>query len=345
MLQTHVIDPDDLSTEPRLLVYLDHAITDGRHVSGHRQVVSRRFQYVEIDQHGTMSDPGGEPYIGYQPVTDEQRALIDANLALDWVDHTAESTARDWAIEHLSGPHLEEVVAITKARVERVREAVRERLESEIRHWDERTEQIKAQELSGGRPKISSGRARARADDLETRLARRRLELDMEADLHSSPPNIVAAALIIPQGLLDQLAGTPPDPQETADKMETARRAVAAVLAAEQKLGRTPQAQAHSNPGFDVLSVDPATGTHYFIEVKGHLPRTTEISVSAQQVQKARSNPDRWRLAVVSVPDDPNEEAEVHYLVEPFRDYELHFAESKMTLKVTELLSIAVAPC
>ncbi|MCY4632684.1 MAG: DUF3883 domain-containing protein, partial [bacterium] len=96
--------------------------------------------------------------------------------------------------------------------------------------------------------------------------------------------------------------------------METDRRAVAAVLAAEQALGRNPQAQAHSNPGFDVLSVDPATGTHYFIEVKGHLPRTTEISVSAQQVQKARSNPDRWRLAVVSVPDDPNAEPTVHYL-------------------------------
>ncbi len=340
-----LIDPDDLSTEPRLLVYLDHAVTDGRHVGGHRQVVSRRFQYAEIDQHGTVSDPGGEPYIGYQPPNDEQRALIDANLNLDWVDNTAESTARDWAIQHLAGPHLEEIAAITNARVDKVREAVRERLESEIRHWDERTEQIKAQELSGGRPKISSGRARARADDLETRLARRRLELDMEADLHSSPPNIVAAALVIPQGLLDQLAGTPPDPHETADKMETDRRAVAAVLAAERALGRIPEGQAHSNPGFDVLSVDPATGIHYFIEVKGHLPRTTEISVSAQQVQKARSNPDRWRLAVVSVPDDPDTEPAVRYLVDPFRDYTLHFAESKITLNVADLLSAAGPPC
>ncbi|MCY3953242.1 MAG: helicase-related protein [bacterium] len=340
-----LIDPDDLSTEPRLLVYLDHAITDGRHVGGRRQVVSRRFQYVEIDQHGTVRDPGGEPYIGYQPLTGEQRALIDASLTLDWVDHTAESTARDWAIEHLAGPHLEEIAAITKARVERVREAVRERLESEIRHWDERTEQIKATELSGGRPKISSGRARARADDLETRLARRRFELDMEADLHSSPPNIAAAALVIPRGLLDRLAGTPPDPAETAEAMETDRRAVAAVLAAEHALGRTPEAQAHSNPGFDVLSVDPATGTHYFIEVKGHLPRTTEISVSAQQVQKARSNPDRWRLAVVSVPDDPTAEPAVHYLVDPFGDYTLHFAESKITLKVADLLAAAGPPC
>ena len=340
-----LVDPDDLSTEPRLLVYLDHAITDGRRVGGNRQVVSRDFQYTEIDRTGKVRNPGDEPYIGYQPLTDEQQGLIDANLDLAWVDHAAESTARDWAIEHLAGPHLENVADITKDRVDKVQEAVRERLESEIRYWDERTEEMKAIELAGGRPRISSGRARARADDLETRLARRRLELDMEADLHSSPPNIVAAALIIPRGLLDQLAGTPPDPQETADKMETGRRAVAAVLTAEGALGRNPEAQAHSNPGFDVLSIDPATGTHYFIEVKGHLPRTTEISVSAQQVQKARSNPDCWRLAVVSVPDDPQSDPTVHYLVDPFADYTLHFAQTKLTLNVADLLTTAGDPC
>ena len=56
-----LIDPADPSTEPRLLVYLDHTITDGRQAHGGRQVVSRRFQYVEIDRHTNASDPGGEP--------------------------------------------------------------------------------------------------------------------------------------------------------------------------------------------------------------------------------------------------------------------------------------------
>jgi len=68
------------------------------------------------------------------------------------------------------------------------------------------------------------------------------------------------------------------------------------------------EVQHHSNPGFDIESVDPVTGHHYFIEVKGHLPQTLEISVSAQQVQKAKSNPDRWRLAVASVPNEPDAE-------------------------------------
>ncbi|SVD88223.1 uncharacterized protein METZ01_LOCUS441077, partial [marine metagenome] len=261
---------------------------------------SRRFQYVEIDRHGNTLDPGSEPYIGYGPVSDDLRERLFGHLDLDWADQAAESAARDWAIEHMAGPHFEEMNVVTGERVAKTREAVRERLEGEIRFWDQRAEELKAQELAGKKPRVNSGRARSRADELEARMARRRLELDQEADLHNNPPTIVGAALIVPQGLVDQLNGMPPAPDAVADKMETDRRAVAAVLAAERTLGRNPEAQVHNNPGFDILSIDPETGIHYFIEVKGHLPQTTEISVSAQQVQKAKANPDRWRLAVAS---------------------------------------------
>jgi len=340
-----LLDSDDPSTEPRLLVYLDHSVTDGRQVHGQRQLVSRRFQYVEIDRHGNTLDPGSEPYIGYGPVPDDLRERLFGHLDLGWADQAAESAARDWAIEHMAGPHFEEMNVVTGERVAKTREAVRERLEAEIRFWDQRAEELKAQELAGKKPRINSGRARSRADELEARMARRRLELDQEADLHNNPPTIVGAALIVPQGLVDQLDGTPPAPDAVADKMETDRRAVAAVLAAERTLGRNPEEQVHNNPGFDILSIDPKTGIHYFIEVKGHLPQTTEISVSAQQVQKAKANPDRWRLAVASVPTDPDEEPAVHYLLEPFQDVTLHFAQPKVPLNVVNLLAVAVEPC
>ncbi|KLR61147.1 helicase family protein [Actinobacteria bacterium IMCC26207] len=336
---------DDSSTEPRLLVYLDHAVTDGRQVQGQRQVVSRRFQYVEIDRNGQVLDPGTEPYIGYAPLDDEQRALVATALDTDWIDRSAEAAARDWAIEHLAAKHFDEISVITEARVTKVRTAVHERLAAEIRFWDERAEELKSQELAGKKPKISSGRARARADELEARMARRRLELDLEANLHNSPPTIVGAALIIPQGLIDKLHGTPPDPGDVADKMETDRRAVEAVVAAEKALGRIPEVQHHSNPGFDIESVDPETGVHYFIEVKGHLPQTLEISVSASQVQKAKSNPERWRLAVASVPTDPAAQPAVKYLTEPFQDVTLHFAQTKVPLNVAHLLNVAGDPC
>ena len=339
-----LVDESDPSTDPRLLVYLDHTITDGREVHGTRQVVSRRFHYVAIDRAGNVGDRGDEPYLNYAPLTQDQQTLLDGQLDLEWADRTAEDTARSWAIEHLAGPHFDEVAAITHARVAKVWNAVRERLESEIRYWDRRTEEIKAQEIAGKKPRIKSGRARARADELQARLTRRRLELTREDDLHNSPPTIVAAAVVVPQGLLDELAGRTVVSVDPAKKAETDRRAVAAVMKAEQKLGRVPEEQAHGNPGYDVLSTDPATGACYFIEVKGHLPQTEQISVSRRQVGQSHNNRERWRLAVVSVPEDPDAEPEVHYLVEPFKNVTLHPAQTSVPLNVTALLTDATPP-
>ena len=75
--------------------------------------------------------PGSEPYIGYGPVPDDLRERLFGHLDLDWADHTAESAARDWAIEHLAGPHFDEITAVVEERVAKTRMAVRERLEAE----------------------------------------------------------------------------------------------------------------------------------------------------------------------------------------------------------------------
>ena len=333
-----LVDPADPGPEPRLLVYLEHSVTDGRRVDGQPQVVSRRFQYVEIDRLGQVRDAGDEPYIGYAPPTERQRELLDGRLDLDWADRTAERAARDWAIEHLAGPHFDAIKAVTAQRVARVQEAVRERLTSEIRYWDQRAAELRAGD------RLNSDLAQQRADDLETRLARRRLELDSEAKLQNSPPTVVSAAVVVPRGWLDRLEGSRPDPGDEARRAETNRRAVAAVMAAERKLGRRPEEQAHSNPGYDILSADSATGARYFIEVKGRRPATAEISVSAQQVQKAKSNPDRWRLAVVTVPDESDAEPEVRYLTDPFADVRLHFAQTGVVLDVAGLLESSGVP-
>ena len=78
--------------------------------------------------------------------------------------------------------------------------------------------------------------------------------------------------------------------------------------------------------------------------MKGHLPRTTEIKVSAQQVQKAKSNPERWRLAIVAVPDETDRETKVYYLTDPFRDTHLHFAQTHVPLNIAAVLAHAGEP-
>lgn len=340
---TTLVAPDDHRTEPRLLVFLNHAITDGLEDDGRRRVVSRRFQYVEIDSHGEVTDPGPQPYANYDPITDEQRSLVADSLNLDWADASAETRAREWAIEHLAQPHFEERSTVTRARVAKVRKAVKERLVSEIRYWDRRAAHLKAREEETGR-NWNSAQAARRADELEARLDRRERELDREADLHSNPPNIVGAALVIPQGLLDALAGHPPDPGDVATKMETDRRAVAAVMEAERRLGRLPEEMTHTNPGYDIHSIDPETGIHYYIEVKGHLPDTTEIHVSHTQVTEAKTNPERWRLAIASVPAEHRLAPTVRYLSRPFENYDLHFAQTSVPLNVAQILQVAEEP-
>ena len=339
-----LVDLESQSTRPRLLVYLDHKLTDGRTVHGQRQVVSRQFQYVEIDADSVVTDPGIEPYINYAPINDEQRDLVADAVDYEWANAIAEALARDWAIEHLAQPHFETTVAIAVDRVDKVRAAVTGRLRSEIAHWDQRAEEIKAQELKGKKPPLNSGRARQRADELEARMDRRHLELDQESDIHNRPPTIVGAAMIIPQGLLHQLAGNAPTVGDQADKAETNRRAVEAVMSTEKTIGRDPKEMDHSNPGYDILSVDHDSGMHYFIEVKGHLPQTKEIHVSAAQVNKAKANPERWRLVVVSVPEDLAAEPTVHYLIEPFAETTMHFAQTAVPMTVAKLLDVAGTP-
>jgi superfamily II DNA or RNA helicase len=340
---TTFVDPTDDGDTIRALVYLEHAVTDGRIEHGVRKVVSRRFQFVEISEHGDITDPGAEPYLNYEPLDAATKQLV-AGLDMHWANDGVDQTGRSWATANLATPHYSEIAEVTRARIERTRRAVEERLNSEIRYWDARAAELKQQELHGKKPRLNSGRARQRADDLEARKARRLRELDLEADLVNHAPTVVAAALVIPRGLTDRLAGsaTPePDQELIAD---TDRRAVVAVMAAERALGRDPVEQDHNNPGFDILSEDVRTGIVYQIEVKGHRPDTPEIKVRARQVRQAKQNPERFRLAVVRVPNEPGGAATVSYFIRPFDTYELHFAQTYVPLDVANLMPYAVKP-
>jgi superfamily II DNA or RNA helicase len=338
-----LVDETDLSDRVRILIALEHSVSDGRIENGQRKVVSRRFQFVEVAQSGEITDPGPEPYLNYRPISEGEASMI-SSISTDWARTGIDDVAKNWAIANLAGPHHASVNQIIQVKVERVRAAVRERLDTEIRYWDLRAEELKAQELQGKKPRHSSGRARARADELEARKAHRLRELDMESDLVNHAPIVVTAALIVSQGMLNRLSGDTAvviDPEVAKD---TDRRAVAAVLAAERTLGRVPEEQDHNNPGFDILSTDPETQTIYFIEVKGHRPDTPEVHVSASQIRKAKMNPERFRLAVVRVPNEDDGVPTVRYFVKPFDGYEPHFAQTYVPLKVAELAPHGLDP-
>jgi SNF2 family DNA or RNA helicase len=339
-----LVDATDDSTIPRVLIYLEHSVSDGRMTGGKRHIVSTHFQFVEVDPDGTVSDPGAEPYLNYEPLTEDvAKRLVDIDV--DWAGQGIDEIARDWATANLATPHYREIAGITAARVDKTRRAVEERLNSEIRYWDRRAAELKQQELQGKKPQLNSGRARQRADDLEARKTKRFRELDAEADLVNQAPRVVAAALILPQGFVNRLLNkTVADAVDPEVAKETDRRAVAAVMSAERSIGRVPVEQAHNNPGFDILSEDPITGMVYQVEVKGHRPGTKEVNVHARQVRQAQQNPERFRLAIVLVPNVAGEVPAVSYFVRPFDGYDLHFAQTYVPLSVAGLAPHALEP-
>ena len=342
---TVLVDPDDPGTTPRALVYLEHQITDGATDRSGRRPVSRRYQFVEIPEGGGPGNAGYAPYLDYRPLAGEERAAaaVEETVAGDWISDALTTTAQGYAIEHLAGAHYREISRVTAARVEKVRAAVKDRLEREIRYWNGRVNELKSKELAGkSTGGFTSGHARNFADDLEARLRRRNRELDLQLDLSSHPPRVVGGALIIPRGLLDEQPAIPPTGPDARQEID--RRAVAAVMSAERRLGREPTKMAHQNPGYDIESRCPRTGDLFFIEVKGRIEGAATVNVKARQIRQGQNHPKRFILAVAQVPSDPDAQPTVRYLRDSFQDTALPFGTHSVTLELKKLLARSTEP-
>ena len=301
-----LVDESDPGETPRVLVYLQHSVVDGRTVaSGARRVVSKRFEFVNVDPEGIATTAGWAPYLDYRAADSTELALLAAVVEGGWVREDLERRALDHGV-HLARSHLEEVRRRTIDRVDRTVAAVKERLQSEIRHWDHRANQLKDRELAGKLPAsgMNSARARSRADELEARLKHRLEELDAERQLASLPPVVGGGALVIPAGLLASLTGTAPAdvPLHAQERSATERAAVDAVMQAERSLARDPVEMPPNNKGYDIESKDP-DGAMWFIEVKGRVAGAETFTVTRSEVGVGRNKPDQHILALAEVND------------------------------------------
>ncbi len=297
----------DSREEPRALIYLEHAIQDGRSgQDGRRRVVSRRFEFIEIERGGEARHAGYAPYLDYRPAEPEELEFVRPLLANAWLAGGLEAKGMDYAVVHAVPAHLEEVRSRTLDRLTRVEGAVRERLTAEINYWDHRATQLKEKELAGKGAKhgLNSAMARQRAEELAERLARRLEEIEQERQLSAQPPVVVGGALVVPAGLLAQLRGEPRAAGRPEDTGVTERIAVDAVMQAERELGRVPEEQDHFNPGYDIISRDPIAGRSYFIEVKGRVAGASTVTITRNELLHALNTAENHILALVEVSDD-----------------------------------------
>jgi len=304
-----LIDPHDPGEEPRTLFYLEHSIQDARlEKNGQRRIASQQVQFVELNRDGTARPAGYAPYLDYRPLVEAEQELAKQVLEQDWLKGDLTKQAMEYAIHQLVPEHLNEVKRRKEELVQRTIVAVTERLTKEIMYWDRRANELKAQELAGKTPKLNSGKARQRADDLQVRKDKRLEELEQERKLSALPPVVVGGALIIPAGLLLRWSGkrqaTPVMFARETKRVELA--AMAAVMAAEKALGFEPKDVSRAKCGYDIESHIPGTGKLRFIEVKGRISGAEIVTVTKNEILAALNKPEDFILALVEVP--PSEE-------------------------------------
>lgn len=340
-----LVDPADRSAEPRILVCLEHTISDGhRAPDGSQHVASRRLEFVEVRQDGGLVNAGCAPHLDYRPATPEEVGLLGDLLGDATLTSGFEDKARSYAIAHLIPQHLDEVRRRVEHQAERTLAAVRQRLAVEIAHWERRADELRSQELAGkGDDRLNSEMARRRAEELKSRLKTREEELERDRALAPRAPVVLGAALVVPAALLagrqQEAAETPPiHARETA---EVERIAMEAVMQAERQLGFKPRDVSDENRGYDVES-DPGEGRELrFIEVKGRVAGADTVTITRNEILTAFNVPDGFILAIVLVQD--GQAVDVRYLRRPF-EKEPEFAVTSVNYKLSELLTKSEVP-
>ena len=97
-----LVDSADDGVVPHLLVYLEHAIRDGRVVrSGEPRIVSQRLQFILLQEDGTATDGGPAPYLDCRPITPEEQVLVENEIIGPWLSGNVEDRALGHAIAKL----------------------------------------------------------------------------------------------------------------------------------------------------------------------------------------------------------------------------------------------------
>lgn len=343
-----LVDDGDETLEPRLLVYLEHAVRDGRVTpSGEPRAISQRLQFLYLKEDGSAVDGGPAPYLDCRPITPEERALIEDEITAPWLAGNVERQAIGYAIASLVPQHLNEIRVRKIAEIDKVEREVRARLSREINYWDARAARLREEERSGKEQRINAQNAEATAARLVERLHKRQEELNRERQISALPPVLKGAALVIPGGLLrakapvtslPELSGLPDDPILRA---ESERVAMEAVIAAERALGHEPRDVAALKKGWDIESRDGRTGHLRFIEVKGRHATARDIILTKNELLSSLNASEAFILAIVQIHEDFAREP---VYVRRFFHRELGFGETAVVFNVADLLSIGSSP-
>jgi hypothetical protein len=343
---TVLVDDLDNGIQPRMLFYLEHVIQDASVArSGARRIVSKQVLYVEMDSAGNARHVNYAPYLDYRPLMADEASVsqILGRPESAWLSRELEHKALAYAVAHVVPEHMREISGQKLGLIAKTEAAVKERLTKEITYWDHRAEELKLQEHAGKpNAKLNSGEARKRADLLQGRLQKRLEDLRLEAQLSPLPPVVLGGLLVVPRGLLRDMAGNASPVATTASETQlSAARARAVIMEIERSLGFEPTDREFEKLGYDIESRVPGTGKLRFIEVKGRIAGAPTVTVTRNEILYSLNKPDDFILAIVEFTGE--ETHNLHYLRRPF-NREPDFGVTSVNYNFAELLSRSEAP-
>jgi len=282
--------------------------------------VSHHFDYPLLEHDGTVTVAAAPPYLEYDRPEPGEAETITEIVGSDWARQNHEKIVRAWAYREGLQPRMDEIKTRLDIEAARTRAQVKDRLLSEINHWDREHNRLEALERTGTVGRLRAETAFVRARQLDERLNHRLEQLNEATNLVAVPAVIRGAALVIPS---DLLAGDDPTAPQTFARQteEVERRAVDAVLAAERALGREPVEMPRNNPGYDVQSTDNQGFVHY-IEVKGRIEGSDTFTITTNEITFAQTQGDRHRLALVEVSTSGSEQDQLRYVTDAFAHLE-----------------------
>jgi hypothetical protein len=324
---TIFIDDSDAVNTIRLLFYIEDKVQDGVVLpNGSKRIISKRLHFVEMMEDGSARNAGHAPYLDYRSPTEEEKERAKQILADSrWLTQDVQSIAMNYAITELVPSHVSKVRKERLERLDKTQKAVEGRLTEEINYWDFRAWELSEKESAGQINKyLHSEKAKRKAEELASRLKKRKAELESEKHISALPPNIVGSALVIPKSLLTDDENT--DPGLFAVDAEARRRiemiAMQTVMDIERSLGHEPRDVSRDNTGFDIESRMPHALNEdepmlRLIEVKGRAAGATSITVTKNEILKSFNAPESYILAIVEIEDRGTKTT---YLKQPFSE-------------------------
>ena len=340
-----LVDPNDDSTQPRVLFMLDHTVRETTAPSGSSpRDVSRRLQFVEMGAAGQPTPAPFARHLDLVPITPAEATQVANVLGADWVTHHIEARALAYAVEHLVPEHTQEIASRRERQADKQLAAVHERLVKEIQYWSDRAIKLDMDVRAGKQPRLQPENARRRAEELSARLKQRTAELRAMRHVASGTPNVIGGALIIPAGLLAQRSGLPHFTADAAARARVERIAMQAVFDAEHALGHRTKDVSAEKCGWDITAyIEQSKGLalERHIEVKGRAKGQDTITVTSNEIRHGLNQKDKFVLAVVVVDGDSAES--VNYITTPFTQ-EPDWAEASKNLDLGLLLGRAMEP-